>query len=38
VTARSSLGSALTELAATHGDALLGSFAAVEPGRVRISR
>jgi len=38
VTARRLLGRALVELAADHGDALLGSFAVVEPGRVRISR
>lgn len=38
VTSRSALGSALVELVATQGDALRGSFAVVEPGRVRISR
>lgn len=38
VTARGSLGSVLVELVAAHGDALLGSFAVVEPGRVRISK
>lgn len=37
VTARSALGSALIELVAKHRDSLLGSFAVVEPGRVRIS-
>jgi predicted nuclease of predicted toxin-antitoxin system len=38
VTARGSRGNALVELVAAHGDALLGSFAVVEPGRVRISK
>jgi predicted nuclease of predicted toxin-antitoxin system len=38
VTARGTLGSALVELVAANGDALLGSFAVVEPGRVRISK
>lgn len=38
VTARSTLGSALVELAAEHGDDLFGSFAVVAPGRVRISK
>jgi predicted nuclease of predicted toxin-antitoxin system len=38
VTARSSLGSTLVELVAKHGDSLPGSFAVVEPGRVRISK
>lgn len=38
VTARSMLGSAMVELVASHGDSLQGSFAVVEPGRVRFSR
>jgi len=36
--ARGTLGSAMVELMAAHGDELPHSFAVVEPGRVRISR
>jgi predicted nuclease of predicted toxin-antitoxin system len=38
VSARSSLGVALVEFAASHGDSLTGAFAVVEPGRARVSR
>jgi len=38
VGARSALGTAVVELVSTQGDSLLGSFAVVEPGKVRISK
>jgi predicted nuclease of predicted toxin-antitoxin system len=38
VTSRSTLGPALVELVASHGEALSTSFAVVEPGRVRFSQ
>jgi predicted nuclease of predicted toxin-antitoxin system len=38
VSARSSLGAALVEFAASHGESLTGAFCVVEPGRARVSR
>jgi predicted nuclease of predicted toxin-antitoxin system len=36
--ARSTLGNAIVELVATKGDALRGTFAVIEPGKVRITK